>query len=397
MRAIATLCLFACTVFLPALASGASRSPDLGAAVIGTIKVGGAFSLTGDGAALDQEAADGARLAVTEINRTGKLLGKNVEIVLRDSQSRPEMAEQVARQLAEKDRVVAILGYSDTDSALAARYVVQEHRIPFIAVGATSPRLPAEGGEMMFLACFGDNVQAAAGAEFAFGHFGPNACLLWDEGMDYTRLLAGYFKRRFIELGGTILDDEAFKDDTVDFTPLVQQVQSLPIQPDFFYIAAMPYNAGRVIRQLREAGLKCPIMGGDGYDTPELLKTAGSAAEGVFFTTHAFVNSTEGKEDMKRFITAFVAEYGREPQNAFAALGYDAMRLLLDAIRRAGSTDPSSIKHALEETKDFPGITGDITLSPKSHIPRKSVTIIEVKEGKFRFAGELVPQLVPSP
>ncbi|MBP8646736.1 MAG: ABC transporter substrate-binding protein, partial [Syntrophobacteraceae bacterium] len=194
MRAIATLCLFACTVFLPALASGASRSPDLGAAVIGTIKVGGAFSLTGDGAALDQEAADGARLAVTEINRTGKLLGKNVEIVLRDSQSRPEMAEQVARQLAEKDRVVAILGYSDTDSALAARYVVQEHRIPFIAVGATSPRLPAEGGEMMFLACFGDNVQAAAGAEFAFGHFGPNACLLWDEGMDYTRLLAGYFK-----------------------------------------------------------------------------------------------------------------------------------------------------------------------------------------------------------
>ncbi len=398
MQVFTVVCLFAFTVFAPAVSWATSpRSPDLGSAVSGTIKIGGAFSLTGGGAALDLEAADGARLALTEINRAGKTLGKTMELVIRDSQSRPDLAEQIARQLVEKDRVVAILGYSDTDSALAVGPVIRKHRIPFITVGATSPKLPEQVGEMMFLACFGDNVQAAAGAEFAFKHLGGGACLLWDKGMDYTRLLAGYFKRRFIELGGSVVIEEPFDDETSDLSVQIQQLKSLPRSPDFFYIAAMPYNAGMVIRQLREAGFSAPVLGGDGFDTPQIVEIAGPAAERVFFTTHALVDPTRGKEEMKRFITAFMAEYGREPRNSFAALGYDAMRLVVDAVRRAGSTEPSSLKHALEETREFSGLTGTITLSTKSHIPQKSVTILEIKDGKFRWVEDLVPQSVPSP
>jgi branched-chain amino acid transport system substrate-binding protein len=159
----------------------------------------------------------------------------------------------------------------------------------------------------------------------------------------------------------------------------------------------MPYNVGPVVKQFRDAGLDGPIVGGDGYDTPDLLTVAGAAANNVFFTTHALMDATGGTDGIKKFIASYKAEYGHDPENAFAALGYDTVYLLADAVKRAGGTDSAAVKTALEGTRDFKGITGSVTFSADSHVPQKGVTMIAVKDGKFTLGAEVVPVKVPAP
>src|SRR6476661_8544871 len=290
-----------------------------------------------------------------------------------------DVTAQTAKQFVEQDKVPLMIGYTDTDSVLASGPTFQSAGIPFITVGATSPKIPTQVGDMMFLACFGDNVQAAVGAEYSFSKFGKNAYFLWDKGVEYTTLLGQYFKTRFTELGGTIALEESYDDKATDF----------------YYVAAMPYNIGPIVKQFRDAGLTGPIVGGDGYDTPDLVKVAGPTTSKVFFTTHALMDATAGTDGIKKFIAAYKAEYNNDPENAFAALGYDSVYLLADAIKRAGSTDPKAVQAALLATKDLPGITGAISFTDGAHVPQKGVTLIEIKDGKFTLAGEVVPEKVP--
>ena len=363
----------------------------------GPIKIGGLYALTGEEAAIDLPSANGARLAVKEINAAGGVPGRQVRLDLWDSKYAKDVAVQGAQKLVNDDRFVTVIGFNDPDSVLWTAPTAQAAGVPFVTSGATSPQLPAQVGDRMFLACFGDNVQAAVGAEFGFKTFGKTAALLWDNGTDYTKLLAGYFKARFTQLGGAIILDDQFADAAKDFSAQITRIKALPRQPDFYFVSAMPYNVGPFVKQFRAAGLTGPVVGGDGYDTPDLIGVAGPAARDVYFTTHALVDSTLGNDAMKRFITAYKAEFGKEPENAFAALGYDSVRLVVDAIKRAGSADPGAIKRALEATRDFPAITGLITLTPESHVPLKGVTVIAEKGGKYTLAAELVPWEVPAP
>ncbi len=363
----------------------------------GPIKIGGGFALTGDESALDLPAANGAKLAAKEINAAGGVLGRQIDLIVRDSQYKMDVTSQIAKQFVEEDKVVGVVGFTDTDSVLAAGPTIQKAGLPFITAGATSPKIPAQVGDMMFLACFGDNVQAAAGAEMSAQKFGKNAYLLWDKGVEYTTLLGGYFKSRFTDLGGKIVLEDSYDDKATDFSAQIAKVKALSPQPDFYYIAAMPYNVGTVVKQFRDAGITGPIVGGDGYDDPSWVQAAGAASNNVFFTTHALNDATAGTDAYKKFFQAYKTEYGHDPENAFAALGYDSVYLFVDALKRAGSTDPQAIKKALESTKNFPGITGSITLSPDAHVPQKGVTVIALKDGKYPLGAEIVPEKVPAP
>ncbi len=381
----------------------AAAAPTAGAAATSApaasgepIKVGGGFALTGDESSLDLPAANGAKLAAKEINAAGGVLGRPIDLVVHDTQYKMDVTAQVAKQFIEQDKVIAVVGFTDTDSVLASGPTIQGAGIPFITAGATSPKIPTQVGDKMFLACFGDNVQAAAGAEYGFKTFGKNGYLLLDKGVEYTTLLAGYFKARYTDLGGNIVLEDQYDDKATDFSAQIAKVKALPQQPDFYYIAAMPYNVGPVVKQFRDAGLTGPIIGGDGYDTPDLVSVAGPAAEKVFFTTHALMDKDGGTEGIKKFIAAYNAEYGHDPENAFAALGYDSVYLLADAIKRAGSIDPNAITKAIKDTKDFPGITGKISFGD-SNVPQKGVTIIAIKDGKFTLGAEVVPEKVPAP
>ena len=361
------------------------------------IKIGGGFALTGDESALDLPAANGAKLAVKEINAAGGVLSKQIDFIVHDSQYKQDVTATTAKQFVEQDKVQAMIGYTDTDSVLSSGKAFQDAGIPFLTVGATSPKIPSQVGDEMFLACFGDNVQAAAGAEYALKNFGKNAYLLWDKGVEYTTLLGGYFKTRFAEAGGTIVLEDSYDDKATDFSAQITKVKALTTKPDFYYVAAMPYNVGPVVKQMRDAGITGPIIGGDGWDTPDLLTVAGAAANNTFFTTHALMDATGGTAGIKKFMAAYKTEYGHDPENAFAALGYDSVYLLVDAIKRAGSMDGKALKTALESTSGFAGITGAITLTATAHVPQKGVTIIAVKDGKFTLGAEVVPEKVPAP
>ena len=342
-------------------------------------------------------AYNGATLAVEEINAAGGINGQQLEMLTHDSQYDMAVTAQTARQYVEEDGVQAMIGYTDTDSVLASGPIMQEAGIPFITVGATSPLIPSQVGDLMFLASFGDNVQAAAGAEYALDTFGDSAYLLWDKGQTYTTLLAEYFKARFTEAGGTLVAEDTYESDATDFAAQIAKIKALPEQPAFYYVAAMPGNIGILVKQMRDAGLTGPIVGGDGYDTPDLPAIAGPASNDVFFTTHALMDAENGTEPIKAFMAAYEAKFGHPVENAFAALGYDTVYLLKDAIERAGSMDGQALKGAIETTTDFPGITGSITFTPEAHVPQKGVTVIEVVDQAFTLAAEVVPESVPAP
>ena len=398
---LALLLLLTSATIVHGISANATQNTSLQQAAkmtsFGAIKIAGGFALTGGGSALDRPAANGALLAVKEINSKGGVLGRPVELVVRDSRYDMDLTAQIARQFVNEDKVVSGIGFSDTDSVMAAGPVFQKAGLPFITVGATSPKIPDQIGDMVYLACFGDNVQAAAGAEFAAKHFGWRAYLLVDKSADYTVLLADYFMSSFKELGGDVVLEDSYTDNTTDLSKQIADLKKLSRQPDFYYIAAMPYNAGTVIEQFRDAGLVGPIVGGDGYDTPEILKLGGNASDNVFFSTHALMDPNSGDEGVKEFIAAYDKEYGHNPENAFAALGYDTMRLMVDAIGRAGSTDPKAIQRAIQDTKDFRGVTGNISYLNGSHVPQKGVTIVAVKGGRFTLGAEIVPEKVPAP
>jgi branched-chain amino acid transport system substrate-binding protein len=363
-----------------------------------TIKIGMIYNMTGAQASLDAPSANGAKLAAKEVNAAGGVLGKQIQLVAFDGKTDAATIANSATQLTQTDKVVAMLGFSDSDMVMAAAPTAAKAGIVFVSSGATSPKLPDQVPDYLYLACFGDNVQAAAGAEYAVSSLKVKTTyLLIDKGMEYTLLLGKYFKERFTELGGKVVLEDNYQTGDKDYSAQITKLRGLKIQPDMLYISAGPDDIGTIVKQFRDAGIKKPIMGGDGYDTPLLIQVAGAGAEGVYFTTHSLMDASLGTDAVKAFIAAYQAEYKTPPENAFAGLGYDTVKLLVDAIKRAGSADPKAIREALNATKDLPGVTGAITFQPGSRIPQKGVTVILVKDGKFTLAQEVVPQKVPAP
>ncbi len=188
--------------------------------------------------------------------------------------------------------------------------------------------------------------------------------IVWDSTSQYTRTLPRYFRARFEELGGNAVLDASY-DGGCDITALGEQLASQ--QPQFVYLAGLPDCIGDVVASLRAAGVTQPIVGGDGLDTPELLKGNPGPTTDVWFTTHAWLSEESGTPEAKEFIAVYRDAYGTLPPDAFAALGYDAARLMLDVLRRAQNR--RTIFHALEDTRGFKGVTGTISFSPQSHGP----------------------------
>jgi branched-chain amino acid transport system substrate-binding protein len=362
------------------------------------IKIGAIYNLTGGMASLDVPASNGAKLAAKEINAAGGVLGRPLELVMYDGKTDAATIGNAATQLVESDKVAIMIGFTDSDMTLAAAPIAAKAGIVFLTSGATSPRLPEQVPEYLYMACFGDNVQAAAGAEYAYNTLkARTSYLLIDKGMEYTLGLGKYFKERFTELGGKIVLEDTYQTGDTDYSAQITKLKRLGTMPDIFYIAAGFDEVGVIVKQFREAGLEKPIFSGDGDDTPLLVQIAGKGADNTYFSTHSLMDPQLGTEAVKKFIAAYQAEYGTAPENAFAGLGYDTVKLLADAIARAKSDDPKLIREALQNTKNLQGVTGVITYQPGSRIPQKGVTIILVKDGKFTLAAEVVPQSVPAP
>ena len=356
------------------------------------VVLGAIYDLTGGQAALDLPSSRGAQLAVDEANRDGGVLGRPVRLALRDGESDPETVRRVTGELIDEEpSVAALFGLSDTDRVLAAAPVAAERGRVFVTSGATSPRLPEQVPEALFLACFGDNAQAAAGAEHAFEALGArSAVVLFDTSMTYTRLLHRYFEERFTDLGGEVLERREYEG-----SGLEEAVDGLP-EADLVYLAAGPRDVEEGVRWLRRAGVRAPILGGDSFDLPEVWRRHPEIG-GVFFTTHAALGPDATDPRVQAFREAYAAAHDGEEPDAFAALGYDTARLLLRAIADAGTPEPEAVGRALAEVEGFVGVTGSLGYGDGRRVPRKSVTVLEVASGGSRLAARLVPDDVPEP
>ncbi len=356
------------------------------------IKIGLLNEMTGGNATFGTSAANGAKLAFKEINAKGGVLGKQIEAVVADNKSEPSESANAMTKLATQDKVVAVTGVFSSSNAIAASSVAESSKMPFLAVGATNPKVTVDEktGKVKpytFRVCFIDPFQGTVGANFVLNNLkAKKAAILVDNSSDYSKGLVAFFKEAFTKGGGAIVAEEAYLQKDQDFKSILTKVKSL--NADVIYVPGYYEEVGKIVRQARELGITAPMVGADGWDSPKLVELGTAPAlNNTFFTNHYSVDDQSAAS--KSFVDAYKKEYGQVP-DALAVLGYDAANLLVDAIKRANSTDKAKIQAALAATKDFPAVTGATTLN-ETHDALKSAVIIEMKDGKQNYKATVKP------
>lgn len=356
------------------------------------IKIGVLNEMTGGNATMGTSSANGAKMAIKEANAKGGVLGKKIEAVVADNKSEPSEAANAMTKLATQDKVVAITGMFASSNAIAASSVAESAKVPFLAVGATNPKVTVDEKtnkvkDYTFRVCFIDPFQGTVGANFVLNTLKvKKAAILVDSSSDYSKGLSAFFKDAFTKGGGAILAEEAYLQKDQDFKTILTKVKAL--NPEVLYVPGYYEEVGKIVKQARELGINVPIIGGDGWDSPKLVEIATPGPlNNTFFTNHYSVDDTSAAS--KAFVEAYKKEYGQAP-DAMSVLGYDAANVLIDAIKRANSTDPAKIREALAATKDFPTVTGSTTLNA-SHDAVKNAVIIEMKDGKQVYKATVKP------
>lgn len=361
------------------LACSKRQAPDA------EIAVGEYSSMTGTTATFGQSTDQGIRLAVDEINKAGGVLGKRLRVFLEDDQSRPEEAATAATKLINQNHVVAMLGEVSSSRSLAAAPICQANRVPMVSPSSTNPRVTAVG-DYIFRVCFIDSFAGAVMARFAAGSLKfKRVALLVDIRNDYSIGLATYFREEFRKQGGEILAEQSYAEGDSDFHAQLTQIKA--VNPEAIYVPGYYTEVGTIARQARELGIKVPFLGGDGWDSPKLWEIGGEALNGCYFANHYSVD--DPNPAVQKFVGDYKARYRAVP-DALAALGYDATRILANAIRRAGSTAGEKVRDALAVTKDFPGVTGRITLNADRN-PIKPAVMLRIENGRFVYVETLKP------
>ncbi|MEN8210360.1 MAG: ABC transporter substrate-binding protein [Thermodesulfobacteriota bacterium] len=347
------------------------------------IKIGALYSLTGGMSSIDTPSLRGAKLAAKIINANGGLLGgRMIELLSVDAKTDQKAAAIGAKKLLSKG-VIAGIGHSDPSFVLPSAPLFQKKGIPFVTSGATLPTLPAMIGDCLFMVPFGDDDQAFAIADYSFKSLGIKNVVVWtDNSMDFTKTLSRFYKQRAKEHGINIVLEDFFMMGDKDFSAQIARLKNASPKPDAVFISAIPNEAGLTTKQIRENGLTLPIVSADGFDTDLLVTVPGKElANDIYFSTHTY--RADSRPVVTKFVKDYEKEYGVPPENAFAPLGYDAVALIADAIKRADSAEPKALKNALAKTMGFKAVTGEISYTRPSRVPVKGVSIISVKKGKY--------------
>ncbi len=349
------------------------------------IRIGEFGSLTGPTATFGQSTKNGVDMAIEKVNLAGGVLGKQIRLFREDDQGKPEESITAVTKLINKDRVVAVLGQVASSNSIAAAPVAQQNRIPLITPASTNPKV-TEIGDYIFRICFIDPFQGAVMAKFAYNSLGlRKVAILRDVKSDYSVGLANFFKQNFEALGGTIVSDESFSAGDKDFGAQLTSIKSA--KPEGVFVPGYYTEVGIIARQTRKLGLDAVLLGGDGWDSAKLWEIGGDALNGSYYSNH--YSAEDPSPAIQNFVQEFKAKYNEEP-DAMSALGYDAAMILVDAINRAGSARPDSIKAALAVTEGYQGITGVITLDEKRNA-LKSAVVLEVNDGRIRFKETVNP------
>ena len=349
------------------------------------ILIGEYGSLTGTTATFGISTKNGIEMATEAINAAGGLLGKQVRIIVEDDQGRPEEAQTVVSKLINSDRVVALLGEVASSNSLAAAPVAQQNRIPMISPSSTNPAV-TEVGDFIFRVCFIDPFQGFVMAKFAANTLQfTNVAILRDIKSDYSVGLADVFIQNFTTLGGTIASDESYSGGDTDFSAQLTALKAT--NPQAIFVPGYYTEVGLIARQAKALGIQAPLLGGDGWDSPDLIEIGGEALEGSYFSNHYSVD--DPSPAIQKFVTDYRAKYGETP-DALAGLGYDAAMVLFDAIKRAGTTEPQALRDAIAATRNFAGVTGTTTLDEHRNAVKPAV-VLQIKDAKLAYVETITP------
>lgn len=351
-----------------------------------TIKIGVFEPLTGANAAGGQMTVEGIKLANEKMS---EVLGKKVELVIVDNKSEKVEAANAVSKLIDKDKVVAIIGSYGSSLSMAAGDIVKKAKVPAVGCSPTNP-LVTLGNDYYFRVCFIDPFQGTVMANYAYKELGARtAAIIQDVQQDYSVGLSKYFVDAFVKLTGdknSIVGTSSYNTGDQDFTAQLTNIKGL--NPDVIFAPGNYGESAILIKQARDLGIDAPILGGDTWEAPDFLEIGGAAVEGAAFSSH-FTAVAPVTDVSKTFLADYKAKFNQDA-NAFAALGYDAYMLILDAIKRADSAEPQAIRDALAATKGFVGATGNITLDANGDAV-KSAVINKVTDGKFEYLMTIEP------
>jgi branched-chain amino acid transport system substrate-binding protein len=390
-RTVLTLAL---TAALPACKSPAGSSEQTGPGQSGSPSTGGAQgeiivghfgSMTGGTAHFGQDTDKSIRMAVEEANQSGGVNGRKVKLVTLDTRGDSAEAANAVSRLIDVEKAVAILGEVASSLSLSGGRVAQRRQIPMVSPSSTNPRV-TEVGDYIFRVCFLDPFQGKVMAMFAKNNLKMDrVAILKDVKNDYSIGLSDAFKAAFLALGGKIVLEQSYSQGDTDFSAQVTAVRSTDAQG--IYVPGYYSEVGAIARTAQRLGVALPLMGGDGWDAPDLFKIGGDALNGSYFSNHFAPDTATPKA--RAFVTGFAAKHGQEP-TSLGALGYDAALVLFEAMRRAGSTEPKAVRDALAQTKDFEGVTGRITIDENRNA-QKNAAVLKIEGGKAKFEALVAP------
>lgn len=351
------------------------------------------FNLELSGAVADygQMIQKGADLAVELANKDGGVLDQEVSVVTVDNQSVLEEVVSAATKLATVDNVVGIIGPATSGNSAASFEVASQYTTVNVSPSATADGVTKAADDSLleygFTLSFQDSYQGSVMAKFASDNLGASKAVVFaDNSSDYAVGLSDNFKSYFEDNGGSIVSTEAYTAGETDFNAVLTKIKSLDF--DVLFVPGYYAEVGLIVKQARAMGITQPILGGDGYDSPELINLAGAdSLNDVYYATGFNVQSTD--EDVKTFVEAYTEKYGDAP-SSFAALAYDSVNILIEAINSAGGVDKEAVKNALAAVKDFDGVTGSISMS-EEHTPIKTVVVVKLENGQQASAVEIQP------
>ncbi len=350
-----------------------------------TILVGEVGSMTGSEATFGTSTHNGIELAFEQINAAGGVKGKKFKLITLDDQGKPDEAATAATKLITQDKIQALLGEVASSRSLAMAPIAQSNGVPMITPSSTNPKV-TEQGDYIFRVCFIDPFQGTVMAKFALDTLKvKNVAVLRDVKNDYSVGLADFFTQTFTKNGGKVVVDQSFSAGDMDFKSQLTAIRAK--KPEAIYVPGYYTEVGLIARQAKELGLNVPLMGGDGWDSPKLTEIGGKSIEGSYFSNH--YSPEDQSPAVQKFVSEFKAKYGVIP-DGLSAMGYDAAKVLADAMTRAPDLTNKAVRDAIATTKDFPGVTGVITLN-EHRDPVKSAVVLKVAGGGYKYQTTVKP------
>jgi branched-chain amino acid transport system substrate-binding protein len=352
----------------------------------GTIVVGYYGDLTGRTSNFGQSTKKGVEMAVDEINKAGGIDGRQVQILSEDDEGRPEKAATVVTKLIDQDRVVALIGEVASGNTLAAAPKAQSAKVPMISPSSTNPAV-TQVGDYISRVCFIDPFQGEVMAKFAANTLkAKTAAIMLDFNSPYSRGLTEFFEAAFKKLGGRVVDQQSYTQGDRDYKGQLTAIRSK--SPDVIYVPGYYGEVGVIAKQAQQLDIKAPMLGGDGWDAVQLWDLGGNALNGSYISNHYSVD--DPSPAIQKFVSDFKARNGEAP-DALAALGYDAMRVLADAIKRAGTTEGPKLRDAINATKNFAGVTGTISIDADRNAVKPAV-VLKLQDRKYIYQETVYPE-----